>query len=76
MIEPSVFNQMEEKGSKLLIRILIPLWIILSISVTIWSYKSIRARIFWKNLYKSIFPPRDKNKKTEKNDSESKYFIS
>ena len=76
MIEPSVFNQMEEKGSKLLIRILIPLWIILSISVTIWSYKSTRARIFWKNLYKSIFPPRDKNKKTEKNDSESKYFIS
>jgi Na+/melibiose symporter-like transporter len=66
MIEPSVFNQMEEKGSELLIRILIPLWIILSISVTIWSYKSTRARIFWKNLYKSIFPPRDKNKKTEK----------
>lgn len=76
MIEPSVFNQMEEKGSELLIRILIPLWIILSISVTIWSYKSTRARIFWKNLYKSIFPPRDKNKKTEKNGSESKYFIS
>lgn len=63
MIEPSVFNQMEEKGSELLIRILIPLWIILSISVTIWSYKSTRARIFWKNLYKSIFLPRDKNKK-------------
>ena len=66
MIEPSVFNQIEEKGSELLIRILIPLWIILSISVTIWSYKSTRARNFWKNLYKSIFPPRDKNKKSGK----------
>jgi hypothetical protein len=46
MIEPSVFNHIEEKGSELLIRILIPLWIILSISVTIWSYKSTRARNF------------------------------
>lgn len=58
MIDPGALNQMEKEATDLLIKILIPLWIILSISVTIWSYRSTRAKVFWKNLYRSVFPPR------------------
>jgi len=59
MVDPSVFNQMEKQATELLIKILIPLWIVLSVSVSIWAYKSTRAKVFWKNLYRSIFPPRE-----------------
>ena len=59
MIDPSAFSQMEKDATNLLVKILIPLWIILSVAVTIWSYKSTRAKVFWKNLYRSVFPPRE-----------------
>jgi len=59
MIDPSAFNQMEKEATNVLIKIFIPLWIILSVAVTIWSYKSTRAKVFWKNLYRSVFPPRE-----------------
>jgi hypothetical protein len=51
MIDPSAFSQMEKDATNVLIKIFIPLWIILSVAVTIWSYKSTRAKVFWKNLY-------------------------
>jgi hypothetical protein len=59
MVDPSAFSQMEKDATNVLIKILIPLWIILSVAVTIWSYKSTRAKVFWKNLYRSVFPPRE-----------------
>ncbi|MGC8941748.1 MAG: hypothetical protein ACP5KF_03700 [Sulfurihydrogenibium sp.] len=59
MIDPSAFNQMEKQATELLVKIFIPLWLILSISVSIWAYKSTRAKVFWKNLYRSVFPPRE-----------------
>jgi len=59
MIDPSAFSQMEKEATNVLIKIFIPLWIILSVAVTIWSYKSSRAKVFWKNLYRSVFPPRE-----------------
>lgn len=63
MVDPSAFNQMEKEATNLLIKILIPLWIILSVAVTVWSYKSTRARVFWKNLYRSVFPPKGTEEK-------------
>jgi hypothetical protein len=54
MVDPLAFNQMEKQATELLVKILIPLWLILSISVSIWAYKSTRAKVFWKNLYKSV----------------------
>jgi hypothetical protein len=59
MIDPSAFSQMEKDATNVLIKIFIPLWIVLSAAVTIWSYKSTRAKVFWKNLYRSVFPPRE-----------------
>lgn len=63
MIDPNTLTQMEKESTNLLIKILIPLWIVLSVAVTVWSYKSTRARVFWKNLYRSIFPPRKAEQK-------------
>ena len=64
MVDPSAFNQMEKQATELLIKILIPLWIVLSVSVSIWAYKSTRFKTFWKKLYRNVFPPREaKDKK-------------
>jgi hypothetical protein len=59
MIDPSAFSQMEKDATNVLIKIFIPLWIILSVTVTIWGYKSARAKVFLKVLYRSVFPPRE-----------------
>lgn len=66
VVDPTAFQQMERSATELLLKILIPLWIVLSVSVTVWSYKSTRAKVFWKNLYKSVFPPRSETRKEEK----------
>ncbi|MEZ0324181.1 MAG: hypothetical protein ABWJ98_07745 [Hydrogenothermaceae bacterium] len=66
MIDPNTFQQMEKNATDLLLKILIPLWIILSVVVTVWSYKSTRAKVFWKNLYKSVFPPKESTSNEEK----------
>lgn len=66
MVDPTAFNQMEKNATEFLIKILIPLWVVLSVAVTVWSYKSTRAKVFWKNLYRSVFPPANTSKKEEK----------
>lgn len=66
MVDPTAFQQMEKSATELLLKILIPLWIALSLAVTIWSYKSTRAKVFWKNLYKSVFPPKATSSKDER----------
>lgn len=66
MVDPTAFQQMEKSATELLLKILIPLWIALSLAVTIWSYKSTRAKVFWKNLYKSVFPPKADSSKDER----------
>lgn len=66
MVDPTVFSQMEKRATEFLIKIFIPLWIVLSVAVTVWSYKSTRAKVFWKNLYKSVFPPTSLAKKEER----------
>lgn len=66
MVDPAAFGQIEKDATDILLKILIPLWIVLSVSVTVWSYKSTRAKVFWKNLYKSVFPPKDNSSKEEK----------
>lgn len=66
MVDPTAFQQMEKSATELLLKILIPLWIALSLAVTIWSYKSTRAKVFWKNLYKSVFPPKAGSSKDER----------
>jgi hypothetical protein len=49
----------KKDATNALIKIIIPLWIILSVAVTVWSYKSTRVKVFWKNLYRSVFLPRE-----------------
>ena len=66
MIGPSAFSQMEKQATELLVKILIPLWLILSIAVSIWAYRSTRAKVFWKDLYRNIFPPREASKDTKR----------
>jgi hypothetical protein len=66
MVDPSAFNQIEKQATDILIKILIPLWIVLSVAVSIWAYKSTRAKVFWKNLYRSVFPPREPKKGAKK----------
>ncbi|MCX7761169.1 MAG: hypothetical protein N2Z81_08280 [Hydrogenothermaceae bacterium] len=66
MVDPTAFQQMERNATELLIKILIPLWIVLSVAVIVWSYKSTRAKVFWKNLYRSVFPPKEGYSKEEK----------
>lgn len=62
VVDPSAFSQMEKQATDILVKILIPLWIVLSVAVSVWAYKSTRAKVFWKNLYRSIFPPRETKK--------------
>lgn len=66
MVDPTAFHQMERNATEFLIKILIPLWVVLSVAVTVWSYRSTRAKVFWKNLYRSVFPPASRTKKEEK----------
>ncbi|MEJ5173037.1 MAG: hypothetical protein WHT47_04930 [Hydrogenothermaceae bacterium] len=66
MVDPTAFQQMERDATELLMKILIPLWIVLSVAVTVWSYKSTRAKVFWKNLYRSIFPPKEASTKEKR----------
>lgn len=65
MIDPSLFSQMEKDTTNVAIKILIPLWIVFFISVSIWSYRSTRAKVFWKNLYRNIFPPSGRIRKSD-----------
>lgn len=55
MVDPTAFQQMEKSATELLLKILIPLWIALSLAVTIWSYKSTRAKVFGKISTKVCF---------------------
>lgn len=66
MVDPTAFHQMEKSATELLLKIIIPLWIVLFVAVTVWSYRSTRAKVFWKNLYKSIFSPRGTSSKEKK----------
>ncbi|MCX7739016.1 MAG: hypothetical protein N2Z80_06350 [Hydrogenothermaceae bacterium] len=66
MVDPTAFQQIEKSDTELLLKILIPPWIVLSVTVTVWSYRSTRANVFWKNPYKSIFPPIGNSSKEEK----------